>query len=155
MQLHPEGGWYKESYRSPEIILGEHLPNRYGNGRNFYTAIYFLLEGEQFSSFHRIKSDEMWHFYYGDPLQLFVIDNTGNLVTVVLGSNLEQGNMFQYVVKAGYWFAAKPAVADSFSLVGCTVAPGFDFEDFELAKSSHLSAQFPQHQKLIHQLCRS
>lgn len=155
MQLHPEGGWYKESYRSNETILGEHLPNRYTNGRNFCTAIYFLLEGDQFSSFHRIKSDEMWHFYYGFPLHIVIIDEAGSLQTITLGNRLDESDKLQYVVKAGSWFAAKPATKGNFALVGCTVAPGFDFEDFELAKSSHLSAQFPQHKKLIHQLCRS
>jgi len=155
MQLHPEGGWFRETYRSDEIVLKEHLPNRYTDGRSFCTAIYFLLEGEQFSSFHRIKSDEMWHFYAGDALNVYVIDEQGKLEIIKIGSDLENGEKFQHVVKAGCWFASKPAKLNSFSLVGCTVAPGFDFEDFELAKASELEKEFPQHARLIRALCRN
>lgn len=152
MQLHPEGGWFKETYRSDEIVLHEHLPNRFSDGRSFSTAIYFLLEGEQFSSFHRIKSDEMWHFYYGDALHVYVIDEAGNLEVIKLGSDLENGEVFQAVVKAGCWFASRPAKAHTFSLVGCTVAPGFDFADFELAHRSALIQLYPQHKELIESL---
>src|SRR5690242_1589867 len=120
MQLHPEGGWFKETYRSDEIILGEHLPNRYSDGRSFCTAIYFLLEGNQFSSFHRIKSDEMWHFYSGGALNVYVIDENGNSDIIRLGNDPEKGEVFQAVVKAGCWFASAPAEEHSFSLVGCT-----------------------------------
>ena len=154
MQLHPEGGWFKETYRSDEIILKEHLPNRFSDGRSFCTAIYFLLEGKQFSSFHRIKSDEMWHFYAGDALDVFVIDEQGKLEIIKIGSDLEKGEKFQHVVKAGCWFASKPAQEHSFCFVGCTVAPGFDFEDFELAKADILANEFPEHKAIIRKLCR-
>jgi predicted cupin superfamily sugar epimerase len=143
MQLHPEGGWFKETYRSEEVVLGEHLPNRFGDARHFSTAIYFLLEGKQFSAFHRIKSDEMWHFYYGDPLHVYVINEEGQLNIIKLGNNPEAGEEFQAVVKAGCWFASKPAGENSFSLVGCTVSPGFDFQDFEMAKREELYIQYP------------
>ncbi len=154
MQLHPEGGWFKDTYRSDEIILKDYLPNRYTDARNFSTAIYFLLEGNQFSSFHRIKSDEMWHFYSGGPLNVYVIDPQGHFEIIKIGSNLENGETFQAVVKAGCWFASKPAEPNSFSLVGCTVAPSFDFEDFELAKANSLVAEYPQHEDTIRKLCR-
>jgi hypothetical protein len=154
MELHPEGGWFKETYRSNEIILKEHLPDRFSDGRSFCTGIYFLLEGEQFSGFHRIKSDEMWHFYAGDALNVYVITEDGTLEIIKIGAHPDKGEKFQHVVKAGSWFASKPANENSFSLVGCTVAPGFDFEDFELAKAVNLGAQFPQHKNIIHQLCR-
>ncbi len=154
MQLHPEGGWFKETYRSDEIILKEHLPNRFSDGRSFCTAIYFLLEGQQFSSFHRIKSDELWHFYAGEALHVFVIDEQGKLEIIKLGSNPEEGEVFQAVVKAGCWFASQPAKHHSFSLVGCTVAPGFDFADFELAQADVLTKEFPEHKTLINKLCR-
>lgn len=155
MQLHPEGGWFKETYRSDELILKEHLPNRFSDGRSFCTAIYFLLEGEQFSAFHRIKSDELWHFYAGDALNIFVIDEQGQLEVIKLGSNGEAGEVFQAVVKAGCWFASKPAKPHTFCLVGCTVAPGFDFADFELAKADVLANEFKEHKTLIHKLCRT
>jgi hypothetical protein len=154
MQLHPEGGWFKETYRSDEVILGEHLPNRFGDARNFSTAIYFLLEGKQFSAFHRIKSDELWHFYYGTPLYVYVIDKTGELQIIKLGNNPEKGETFQAVVKAGCWFASKPADENGFSLVGCTVAPGFDFADFEMADRNQLLQQYPHLTEMIWQLCR-
>ena len=154
MQLHPEGGWFKETYRSEEVVLGEHLPNRFGDARHFSTAIYFLLEGKQFSAFHRIKSDEMWHFYYGSPLHVYVINEEGQLQIIKLGNNPEAGEEFQAVVKAGCWFASKPAVEDSFCLVGCTVSPGFDFQDFEMANGNELAAQYPQHTEIILSLTR-
>ena len=154
MQLHPEGGWFKETYRSHEVVLKENLPNRFEGNRSFCTAIYFLLEGEQFSSFHRIKSDEMWHFYSGGALNVYVIDKEGKLEILKIGSNPEKGQTFQAVVKAGCWFASKPAEPNSFSLVGCTVAPGFDFADFELAKADALFQEFPQHEAVIRKLCR-
>lgn len=154
MQLHPEGGWFRETYRSDELVLGEHLPNRYGNGRSFSTAIYFLLEGEQFSGFHRIKSDELWHFYAGGPLNVYVINPQGELYIIKLGSNPDNGEVFQAVVPAGCWFASQPALPQSFCFVGCTVAPGFDFADFELAKAKQLAELYPQHQSIINKLCR-
>jgi|ERR1043165_2610187 predicted cupin superfamily sugar epimerase len=154
MQLHPEGGWFRETYRSDEIVMGEHLPNRFGDGRSFCTAIYFLLEGEQFSSFHRIKSDELWHFYAGEALDIYMIDADGKLQVIKLGSDPENGEVFQAVVKAGSWFASKPARQNSFAFVGCTVAPGFDFADFELAKGDILSKEFPQHKEVIKNLCK-
>lgn len=154
MELHPEGGWFKETYRSSEVILGEHLPNRFGDARHFSTGIYFLLEGKQFSAFHRIKSDEMWHFYYGDPLHVYVIDENGKLQIITLGNNPEAEEVFQAVVKAGCWFASKPASENSFSLVGCTVAPGFNFADFEMAKREQLLAQYPHLNKTIEALTR-
>ena len=154
MQLHPEGGWFKETYRSDEIVLKEHLPNRFSDGRSFCTAIYFLLEGEQFSAFHRIKSDEMWHFYAGEALNVFVIDERGKLEVIKLGNNPDKGEVFQAVVKAGCWFASQPAKEHSFCFVGCTVAPGFDFADFELAKANVLAKEFAEHEVLIRKLCR-
>ncbi|MFN8322821.1 MAG: cupin domain-containing protein [Chitinophagales bacterium] len=155
MTEHPEGGWYKETYRSQEHIHADALPDRFNGKRNFSTAIYFLLEGHQFSSFHRIKSDELWHFYAGGTLNIYVIDFHGELEVIRLGSNLENGEVFQSVVKAGCWFASKPATENSFSLVGCTVSPGFDFSDFELATRDQLSKLYPQQSEIINSLCRS
>ena len=154
LQPHPEGGWYKETYRSSEMIPGQSLPPRFTGGRVFSTAIYFLLEEGNFSAFHRIKSDECWHFYAGDPLHIYTITDTGEMKTVTLGPNLREGHVFQHVVPANCWFASRPAPGSAFCFVGCTVAPGFDFADFEMAGQKALLTAFPQHQQLVNELCR-
>lgn len=154
LQPHPEGGWYKETYKSDEYISGSTLPERFGGSRVFSTAIYFLLEQGNFSAFHRIKSDECWHFYAGDPLVVYVMQLNGRLDIIHLGNDIEKGQVFQFVVPANCWFASRPAPGSTFCFVGCTVAPGFDFTDFELAKASSLTALFPQHRAIIEELCR-
>ena len=154
LQRHPEGGWYKETYKSDEYISASTLPERFGGSRVFSTAIYFLLKQGNFSAFHRIKSDECWHFYAGDPLVVYVMQLNGILDIIHLGNDIEKGQVFQFVVPANCWFASRPAPGSTFCLVGCTVAPGFDFTDFELAKASSLTALFPQHKAIIEELCR-
>jgi hypothetical protein len=154
LKPHPEGGYYKEIYRSEEIIKQQYLPERYTADHCFSTAIYFLVKGHEHSSFHRIKSDELWHFYCGSSLILYSIDKDGMLFRIKLGSNLEQGQLFQAHIKRGCWFAAEPENADSYTLVGCTVSPGFEFEDFELGNKEELSKLFPRHQALIHKLAK-
>lgn len=154
LQPHPEGGWYKETYKSSEQIPSAALPVRFGSGRTFSTAIYFLLEQGNFSTFHKIKSDECWHFYAGEALEIFVIQHNGNLEIIRLGSNILNGELFQFVVPANCWFASRPAKNSAYSFVGCTVAPGFDFADFELAVASELLASYPAHAAIIHELCR-
>jgi len=151
---HPEGGYYKETYRSEEMIPKTALPERFGGDRNFSTAIYFLLEEGNFSAFHRIRSDECWHFYARDALLVHVIHLNGVFETVELGNNISKKQCFQYVVPAGCWFASEPAPGSAFSFVGCTVAPGFDFADFEMAKADQLINQYPQHEAIIKRLCR-
>ena len=151
---HPEGGWYKETYRSAESISVDALPNRFSGSRSMATAIYFLMEAGHFSAFHRIKSDECWHFYAGGMLEIYIIDETGELSIVHLGNQIDKGECFQFVVPANCWFASKPATGVSFSFVGCTVSPGFDFEDFELANGDELATQYPKHASLIKSLCR-
>ena len=151
LRSHPEGGYFAETYRSDELIDSIALPKRFGGNRSFSTAIYFLLDGHQFSAFHRIKSDELWHFYDGIPLMVYIIHPDGALETLKIGNDLEEGCKFQGIVKAGCWFASCPINKQGFSLVGCTVAPGFDFKDFELANEA-LIKQFPQHGELIKKL---
>jgi len=151
---HPEGGYFKETYRSDEFIDGGHLPERFTGARSLSTAIYFLLEGTQFSAFHRIKSDELWHFYTGSSLTLYVIDPKGSLSQIKLGSDFENGEVFQAVVKAGCWFGAVVNDPTSYSLVGCTVAPGFDFRDFELGERQKLLAWYPEHKVAIEKLTK-
>lgn len=136
------------------MIAAGALPDRFAGSRPFSTAIYFLLEQENFSAFHCIKSDECWHFYAGDPLHIYVLQQNGMLVTVTLGNEIEKGQLFQYVVPANCWFASRPATGSTFSFAGCTVAPGFDFDDFEMADANALVKLYPQHQIIIRQLCR-
>ena len=151
---HPEGGWYKESYRSTNHIIQSALPSNFTEGRVFSTAIYFLLEQGNFSAFHKIKSDECWHFYAGQTLLVYVINSEGKLDIIKLGSDIENGEVFQYVVPANCWFASIPANYAEFCFVGCTVSPGFDFNDFELAKADDLINEFPNISEEIKKLCR-
>lgn len=150
---HPEGGFYKETYRSKGIIPKNALPHFKGD-RSYCTSIYFLLTSDNFSGFHRIKQDEIWHFYSGSPLAVHVIDQEGIYTKHLVGINMEKGEFPQLTVPANCWFASSVEKENSFSFVGCTVAPGFDFEDFELAKRKELTAIYPQHEKIIKLLTR-
>jgi len=154
LQPHPEGGWYKQTYKSNDQITADALPKRFGANRAFSTAIYFLLEQGNYSAFHRIKSDECWHFYAGDPLLIYIIELNGELKIISLGNDFEKGEAFQYVVPSNCWFASRPAPKSEYCFVGCTVSPGFEFDDFELANSNELSAMYPQHKEIIKELCR-
>jgi uncharacterized protein len=149
LQLHPEGGYFREVYRSDEILKKEFLPLRYDGDRNLATSIYFLLEGKQISKFHRLKSDEQWHFYDGCTIEIYILNEYGELSFITLGKNISSGEIFQTVIKQNQWFAAELAYKNSFCLVGCVVSPGFDFSDFELARREELLAKFSQHKELI------
>ena len=153
LQPHPEGGYYLQTYCSNEKIPVEALPDRFSGNRHFSTAIYFLLEGTQFSSFHRIQSDELWHFYTGIGLHIYVLHADGRGEVLKLGDELANGYSFQQVVPAGSWLLQSPSVRKGF-IVGCTVAPGFDFTDFELAEKEMLLKEFPQYKEWIMMLCR-
>jgi uncharacterized protein len=152
---HPEGGYFRQTYRADLILNSDALPPKFTGARAASTAIYFLLDGENFSAFHRLRSDELWHFYAGSSLLVHVIASDGGYSQILLGNNPEAGEVFQEVVKAGCWFASCLRDPKSFALVGCTVAPGFDFEDFELAKRTELVKLFPQHRDLIEPLTRA
>ena len=151
---HPEGGFYRETYRAHEVIAAEGLPARFGGPRACSTAIYFLLPGGQVSALHRIKSDEIWHFYAGAPLTLTFIHPDGRLETPRLGSEPDLGQHFQTFEPAGCWYGAQVDDPAGYALVGGTVAPGFDFADFELADRATLLANFPQHRETIVRLTR-
>ncbi|NII26796.1 cupin domain-containing protein [Pseudoflavitalea sp. X16] len=151
---HIEGGAFREVYRSPLQVAAPALPDSFGAGRNICTSIYFLLKDDQFSAFHRIKSDELWHFYYGDPLIVYEIDTTGKLTEHLLGNDPGQGQQFQCAIKAGSWFASRVQAGGAYALAGCTVAPGFDFADFELAERKALINEYPLYKKLIEELTR-
>jgi uncharacterized protein len=154
MLPHPEGGYYKETYRCIQTIPQQILSRKFAGERNISTAIYFLLEQGNFSGFHKIKSDECWHFYAGGPMNVYVIHINGHLEIIRLGNDINLSQTFQHVVPSGCWFASEPAPNASFSFVGCTVAPGFDFDDFELAKAADLIKVYPQHKDIINRLCR-
>jgi predicted cupin superfamily sugar epimerase len=154
LKPHPEGGHYRETYRADLTLPRLALAAAFHGDRSASTAIYFLLEGKDFSAFHRIASDEMWHFYAGHTLTIHVIDDTGTHTAMRLGPNADQGDQFQAVVPAGCWFASCLEQAETFALAGCTVAPGFDFAEFEMAARSALAAQYPQHRELIERLTR-
>lgn len=152
---HPEGGHYRQTYRATEMITHAHLPQRFTGDRAFSTAIYFLLAGDEFSALHRIRSDEVWHHYDGAALTVHVIDMAGLYVAVQLGKDLSRGESPQAVVPAGCLFGASLRDENSFALVGCTVAPGFDFADFELPPRSQLLRDYPQFHEIIKRLTRS
>ena len=148
---HPEGGFYKETYRSEGEIK---KPYPGAEIRSFSTGIYFLLVSGNFSAFHRIRQDEMWHFYDGSVIDLHIISPDGEYRLVKIGNDFAFGEVPQYVVKAGDWFASEVASPNSYALAGCTVSPGFDFADFEMAKADELAQQFPEHSEIILRLTR-
>lgn len=152
LMAHPEGGYFRETYRSKETVSHEALPERYAGARTFSTAIYFLLRGTDVSAFHRIQSDEGWHFYAGTGLTLHILTPEGSYRTVGLGPNSEAGEVFQAFVPAGCWFGATVNNPAGYALVGCTVAPGFDFADFEMATHDILLQHYPEHADLIERL---
>lgn len=129
LEKHPEGGFYREMYRSATAIQIEY--NNLTLNRSASTAIYFLLGSQDISSWHRLKSDEIWHFYLGSAVKLHFIDQNGNYSSVLVGNDLEAGEIPQVLCPAGVYFAAEVVEENSFTLVGCTVSPGFDFSDFE------------------------
>lgn len=151
---HPEGGYFKETYRSTGSIPKEVLKETCNGDRSYSTGIYFLLTSDTFSALHRIKQDEMWHFYDGGPLNVHVITPKGEYYTITLGRDFENGEVPQAVVPAGAWFGASVKHENDFAFVGCTVSPGFDFLDFELAKEKDLLIQYPKHKSIIKALTR-
>jgi predicted cupin superfamily sugar epimerase len=141
---HPEGGYFAETYRS-EDFLDE-------KSRNVSTAIYYLLEGKDKSKLHRLKSDEIWHFYAGSSLVIEGFDEEGNTFRYLLGSDILRGEKCQVIIKKGTWFGACLDDSKSYALVGCTVAPGFDFDDFEMGDREILLKNYPQHKEIIEKL---
>ena len=152
LRPHPEGGFFRETWRSNlTATLGR------GHGgpegcRAFGTAIYYLLAGEEISRLHRLKADEVWHLYAGGPLNLHLLDEVRGFRSLQLGQDIPTGPGFQSTVPAGCWFGASLAVADSFALAGCTLAPGYDPADFELGDRAHLLELFPEHEMIIKRL---
>jgi predicted cupin superfamily sugar epimerase len=152
LEAHPEGGWYRRTYQSEYILPSEALPRHPGN-RHCATSIYFLITSENFSSFHRIRSDEMWYHHSGGAITINIIHDDGTLNSIVLGP-VEEGYEPQALAPADTWFASHLLEESDWALVGCSVAPGFDFDDFEIGKRSELIDTYPQHKHLISSLTR-
>ncbi len=153
---HPEGGFFTECYRSNECIAADALPERFEADRSVTTSIYFLLCSGDFSAMHRIKSDEIWHYYAGtSEVRVHCIYKTGKYHLLRVGNQTGTEAMPQAVVPASSWFGAEiDKTEDAWALVGCTVAPGFDFDDFEMAERNELIEAFPIHEAIIKSLTR-
>jgi uncharacterized protein len=145
LAFHPEGGYFKESFRSSHNLGEGQLGAHYPSDRVASTAIYFLVTADRPSRFHRLKTDEIWHFYAGDPLEICCLglDAAGCLEVLLLGADIAGGCRLQICVPAGTWFGARVQAGGDFALCGCTMAPGFDFEDFEMGAAAELLASFP------------
>lgn len=154
LQEHVEGGFFKETYRSDSIITKEALTENFDGDRNYSTGIFFLLTSDNFSAFHRIKQDEMWHFYEGSPLTIHMIDENGDYTFQRLGLDLNRGELPQFTVPKNTWFASEVEDPNTYCLAGCTVSPGFDFEDFELAERKMLIEAYLDYKEVIHRLTR-
>lgn len=154
LQEHVEGGFYKETYRSSGIIAKGSTTEDFDGDRNYSTGIFFLLTSDTFSAFHRIKQDEMWHFYEGSPITVHMIDELGSYSFQRLGTDLNGGELPQFIVSKDTWFASEVEDPNSYCLAGCTVSPGFDFADFELAERKELINIFPEFKDVIHRLTR-
>lgn len=146
---HPEGGYFRETYRSECVISHQVLPSNFKGDRNYCTGIYFLLPQGTKSCLHRIQSDEMWHFYLGGSMTLVLMHEDYGVQNIILGSDIQAGETVQFVVPGGWWFGGYPNPESMYSFVGCTVAPGFDFADFELATRTNLLSKFPESSELI------
>ncbi|MFY0254503.1 cupin domain-containing protein [Chitinophaga sp. 30R24] len=152
LQSHVEGGAFRETYRSEWVLDMTTLPAGMSGNRNASTCIYFLLEEGEFSAFHRIAADEIWHFYDGNTLTIYEIAPGGHLLVHKLGRDIQNGEQLQVIITAGNWFASRVEVPGGYALTGCTVAPGFDFADFELAEKGALMAAYPAYATLIDSL---
>jgi hypothetical protein len=153
LREHPEGGYFTELYRSSGIIdTGD---DTFPDGRNYCTSIYYLLESDDISHFHKIQSDEIWHHYVGSSLTIHLLTKGGDYRTLKVGKDLRSGQKHQVVVPSDTWFGVTVDDPDSFALCGCTVSPGFDFEDFEMAERQNLLGRYPEHEAIIRKLTSS
>lgn len=150
-----EGGCFTQTYRSPELISQECLPGRYSGPRAVSTAIYYLLEPGTFSELHRVASDEIFHFYLGDPVEMLQLWPDGSARRVLIGPDFDRGMLPQVVVPHGIWQGARLVAGGEFALMGCTVSPGFEYVDYESGSRSPLAEAFPEHRDLICALTRS
>ncbi len=155
LQPHPmEGGFFRETYRSPEAFPATALPDRYGGPRSHNTAIYYFLTPTTFSALHRLRTDEVFHFYLGDPVRMLQLWPDGTSRTLLLGTDLLAGQQPQVVVPRGVWQGSFLAENGAVALMGTTMAPGFDFTDYEAGDRERLSVEYPDFVAFIHRLTR-
>ena len=150
-----EGGYFVETYRSTETISQECLHGRYSGPRSVGTAIYYLLEPGTFSKIHRVASDEIFHFYLGDPVEMLQLWPDGSGKRVLIGTDIESGMAPQEVVPHGVWQGARLVAGGKFALLGCTVSPGFEYADYESGSRNHLCEAYPAYREMILGLTRS
>jgi predicted cupin superfamily sugar epimerase len=153
LQPHPkEGGFFRETYRADEALATHALAPRYGGQRSVSTAIYYLLTPTTYSALHRLQSDEIFHFYLGSPVRMLQLPPDGAGRTLVLGPDLHAGHTVQAIAPRGVWQGSLLEPGGSFALLGCTVAPGFEYADYESGERARLIAQYPQFAELIERL---
>lgn len=148
-----EGGFFRETWRSMHTLSAGALPPGYDGARPVATAIYYLLTPDVFSALHRLRGDEIYHFYLGDPVEFLELSPDGGVTTTRLGQNLQAGMQVQHVVPGGHWQGARLVEGGRYALLGTTMAPGFSFEDFEPGDAAALSLEFPDLVNLIRALC--
>jgi uncharacterized protein len=159
LEPHPrEGGWFRQTWRASEILPASALPARYMDGRDAGrsagTAIYYLLEPDAFSEMHRLASDEVFHFYLGDPVEMLQLFPDGTGRTVVLGSDVAEGQLIQTIVPQGVWQGSRLLPGGKLALLGCTVSPGFEYVDYETGTRAELTASWAGFAKEIDKLTR-
>jgi len=152
--LPEEGGLYAETYRSNDKLARSVLPPRYSGDRSFGTAIYFLLTPDTFSAMHRLASDEVYHFYLGDPVELLCLREDGSGEILTIGTDFERGMRPQVAVPHGVWQGSRLRPGGKFALLGTTMAPGFEFADFELGHRAALTERYPKFSEMIRHLTR-
>lgn len=151
---HPEGGWFAESYTQAPLFLPKLSSQHYSAERRLYSSIYYLLEEGDFSAFHRLETDEMWHHYQGGILLFYLISPEGIMTTRRLGNDPGGGAVFQFLVPHHHWFAVEPEAGSGFALCGCTLSPGYNEADFLMGSKRTLTSLFPAHRLLIERLTR-
>ena len=155
LQPHPEGGFYRETYRAEESLSTDALSERYGADRNVSTAIYYLLIPGTFSEIHRLKSDEIFHFYAGDPVEMIHLFEDGRSEHIIIGPDIAQNQQPQVMVPRNVWQGSRLQEGGEFALLGCTVAPGFDFQDYESGQREELMRIYPKEKEWIRALTRA
>ncbi|MHC4264766.1 MAG: cupin domain-containing protein [Planctomycetota bacterium] len=152
--LPQEGGYYTETYRADETLSQGFLSERYSGNRCLGTAILYLLTPNTFSALHRLKSDEIFHFYLGDPVTMLKLREDGDSEAITFGQDILSGHRVQAVVEAGTWQGTFLNEGGKFSLLGTTMAPGFEYDDFELAQRDKLLELYPSHRELVFKLTK-
>lgn len=152
LEPHPEGGYYKQTFVSNEQVTDKGLSVTYDGKRKLYTSVYFLLTSTDVSHFHRLKSDELWYYHAGSSLTVHIIHENGTYEEIKLGLNLEQGQVPQTLVSKNSIFGSSVMEEDAFSLVGCMVSPGFEFQDFEMFTQAELLSKYPEQKEIIMKL---